>query len=80
MPKTVEVELPTYGNGMMGTASMNLSEECYTCIHLKRDMPLKCKAFPEGIPADIGSGRVSHTKSYEGDNGILFQKRIYKEV
>lgn len=32
-----------------------------------------CKAFPKGIPDDIWFGRQDHTKSYPGDNGILFE-------
>ncbi|WP_252226901.1 hypothetical protein [Clostridium sp. ZBS2] len=33
----------------------------------------KCIAFPNGIPKEIKEKFFIHTKSYEGDNGILFE-------
>ena len=74
MPDTIEIEIPTYGKGMMGTASTRLSEECYNCVHLNRRMPLQCKVFPDRIPRELATGEVSHTKPFKGDNGILFEK------
>ncbi len=32
-----------------------------------------CKAFPEGIPADLLWNRVSHQENVPGDNGIRFE-------
>ena len=78
MPKTINIPLPAYGKGMMGTVHIDLSEECFSCVHLDRELPIYCKAWPrkdkEGIPGEIGSGKVSHTKPFKGDNGIRFEK------
>ena len=38
-----------------------------------RNSPLTCKAFPNGIPAEIVSGRVEHTRPHSGDKGIRFE-------
>lgn len=35
-----------------------------------------CEAFPNGIPAEITTGRNLHTESFEGDRGILFEPAI----
>ena len=32
-----------------------------------------CKAFPNGIPKKILTGEYDHTKSVDGDNGIVFE-------
>ena len=32
-----------------------------------------CKAFPEGIPADLLWNRISHQENVPGDNGIRFE-------
>ena len=33
-----------------------------------------CDAFPDGIPDVIWNGEHDHTKPYDGDNGVLFEK------
>jgi len=40
-----------------------------------------CKAFPDGIPAEIAYGDNLHTEPFEGDNGITFEEgeREYDE-
>lgn len=49
--------------------------QCIGCAHFWDliEKP-KCEAFPDGIPDDIWSNELSHTKPYVGDNGILFKK------
>jgi len=32
-----------------------------------------CRAFPKGIPEDIGSGTYDHRNPHEGDGGIRWQ-------
>ena len=32
-----------------------------------------CKAFPEGIPADLLWNRISHQENVPGDNGIKYE-------
>lgn len=44
---------------------------CWTCAH-KTPGSKTCKAFPQGIPAAIARGDVSHKQPYRGDNGIRY--------
>jgi len=37
-----------------------------------------CAAFPEGIPDEIAYGENPHTKPFQGDNGIQFEKKKIK--
>jgi hypothetical protein len=50
---------------------------CVLCKHLDSETlsepPLRCSAFPEGVPADIAAGRNDHTASIPGDRGIRFE-------
>ena len=32
-----------------------------------------CKAFPQGIPPEIGYGDNDHTEPYPNDNGIQYE-------
>lgn len=61
-----------------------LSEpECYKrkCKHFQGvsdadeeyQVPI-CKAFPDGIPADIAYGNNPHTTPYPGDGGITYEE------
>lgn len=49
--------------------------DCFDCKHLDEFSfdPLKCQAFPEGIPEEILTGEHDHSKPFEGDNGIQFE-------
>lgn len=47
--------------------------QCAMCKHYIRDN--KCEAYPDGIPADILTGQVSHKEPVDGDNGIQFKER-----
>ena len=33
-----------------------------------------CTAFPDGIPAEIVTGRNMHTEPYPGDGGIQYER------
>jgi len=54
-----------------------ISNQCFNCLHfnlseiIKENVILTCTAFPEGIPDDIISGKVSHESNYRGDGGIV---------
>ena len=51
---------------------------CLDCVHFYRslDFPYPvCGAFPEGIPFEIMSGERAHTAPYDGDGGIIFDRR-----
>lgn len=46
---------------------------CVVCKHLILEKgPLRCKAFPEGIPENITLGGNDHKKPFKGDHGIQF--------
>ena len=45
---------------------------CSKCQYLT-GQGYTCKAFPGGIPTDILTGKIQHTKLIEGDNGIFFK-------
>lgn len=49
--------------------------QCSRCVHYDRAEPGKtrCSAFPRGIPIDILTGRIDHSKPYSGDGGIRFE-------
>lgn len=44
---------------------------CVSCVH-KYDTGAFCKAFPEGIPEIILSGKFKHTKPFKGDRGLRY--------
>lgn len=57
---------------------MTETSQCFDCKHFKVDQVTRtyvCKAFPDGIPADIKFNQVDHTKPYKGDNGIRFEPK-----
>ena len=51
--------------------------QCIECKHyIKNDNGIyKCKAFPDGIPADLMLNKILHTKNVEEDNGYLFESK-----
>jgi hypothetical protein len=53
--------------------------QCLKCIHDNVPADGGCKAFPKGIPYAILANEHDHRLPYEGDNGILFQKRPPKQ-
>lgn len=50
--------------------------QCLVCRRYHHGSPGhgSCAAFPEGIPAELRFGRVSHTSPYPGDHGVLFER------
>lgn len=47
---------------------------CLDCKHLDRGEGdrMTCRAFPDGIPADIIESDADHTQPYPGDHGIRY--------
>jgi hypothetical protein len=50
---------------------------CYSCAHLDvtdelTTEPLRCEAYPDGIPTEILESLTDHRVPYLGDNGIQF--------
>lgn len=45
---------------------------CNQCTHLYKDQ-FGCEAYPDGIPKEILTGEVDHSKPYKGDHGIQFK-------
>jgi hypothetical protein len=57
---------------VLGEMPVELSTQCATCKHWTRNM--QCEAFPELIPDAISSGQFDHTRPFEGDHGIRYEK------
>jgi uncharacterized protein with gpF-like domain len=53
---------------------LNASRQCSLCTH-RTAFTAKCKAFPDGIPSEILTGRADHRKPVKGDHGIQFAPR-----
>lgn len=71
--RTEEIVIPVYAEGIIGDTTVQMSVQCLDCANLNNDM-VTCKAFPEGIPTKIFNGHWDHTKSFKGDDGILFKR------
>ena len=56
---------------------MIFSSNCINCKHweIHSDDLYQCKAFPDGIPPEIWTGKISHDNPYEGDHGIQFEPK-----
>lgn len=52
-------------------------QQCISCQYYKGGT---CKAFPDSIPIDLLTSKVSHKKPYPGDNGIQFKQKINPDV
>lgn len=47
---------------------------CFNCEHFTDEAP-GCKAFPDGIPEEITSGKNKHRKPLKGQkNDIVFKR------
>lgn len=55
---------------------MSNTPQCFECVHLDRDAsfnPIRCSAFPDGVPIPIQMNKHDHRKSYPGDHGVRFE-------
>ncbi|MFV0389124.1 MAG: hypothetical protein ACK5NT_10250 [Pyrinomonadaceae bacterium] len=49
--------------------------QCNECVHrFEPDVPMRCKAFPKGIPDEIFNREHDHREPFPGDGGIRFEK------
>lgn len=52
------------------------ASQCNLCKHQDIDNPLRCRAFPGGIPSEILFNEAWHTKAYKGQgNEIKFEPK-----
>lgn len=72
--KTEKMLVPIHQDGIIADTAMNISVQCLACEHLRK--PLTCKAFPRGIPKEILSGKIDHSKPLPSQrNDIVFKRR-----
>ena len=48
--------------------------QCSVCKHLVDNFSRTCTVFVTGIPLEIWEGKVDHSKPFDGDGGILFDR------
>jgi hypothetical protein len=56
---------------------MTSTSQCDACVHLNREVsynPMRCDAFPDGIPIPIQANKHDHSKPYPGDHGIRYEQ------
>lgn len=65
--------IPAFGddNQQLGGVPTRVSIQCATCKNWLNG--LTCRAFSEGIPMSILTGKFDHRRSFEGDNEILYE-------
>ena len=55
---------------------MTNTPQCFECVHLDRSAsfnPIRCPAFPDGVPIPIQMNKHDHRKPYPEDHGIHFE-------
>jgi len=59
---------------------MTIPPICWWCKHFnvqvfEKEHKTTCEAFPDDIPEEIWINEVIHQTTYQGDNGIQFEKQ-----
>ena len=57
---------------IVGDLPTEMSVRCAVCRHWT--IGVCCKAFPDGIPNEIRSGKFDHKQPFPGDNGVRFER------
>ena len=58
------------GRSKARSATPFVPEQCRKCRFYAEG--IRCRAFPDGIPRAILSGKHDHAKHYSGDRGFTF--------
>ncbi len=62
MVKTELVLVPLIRKGLRADVGVHISIQCLECARFDTSKPVSCLAFPEGIPAEILSGKLCEDK------------------
>ena len=79
MAKTKKRSKKDFIERWMSYDSDDFSEPiCNECEHKTKGKET-CKAYPEGIPSEILTNNVDHTKSYIGIMGLFLKRKLNLE-
>ena len=73
----------TLNDGPDFPGAPSLLASCNECQYLDwtswSQVPMRCAAFPAGIPIAILQGQHAHKTHYPGDHGLLFTRATHLE-
>ena len=55
---------------------MNIQDFIFHLSVIIANMTHICKAYPNGIPPEVWTGKVTHDNPYKQDNNIVYKKSL----